>query len=130
MVTERSVVRVFLYGHDLYGIIPVGDNAGKNFFAEFVIRTDALVFLRHTYVAFVDEQRRCMGDKFFLFEDIRFLRRPYLCRKDFCGFILHDTGCPCRYTFALPSFPVHRELIEVEVVQLFGIELDFPYAVG
>ena len=57
VVAERTVVGVFLNGHDLDGIVSVLHYARKNVFAEFFVSTHALFVLSHTDMAFIDEQR-------------------------------------------------------------------------
>ena len=68
MVAERPVVGVFLNGHDLNGVVAVGDDAGQYFFSELVVAANAFVFLCHAYVALVDEQGGGIGCEVFLLE--------------------------------------------------------------
>ena len=46
---------MFLYSHDLYGVVAVGNDTGQDFFAEFVVAAHFLLLLCHTDVALVDE---------------------------------------------------------------------------
>ncbi len=55
VVTEGAVVRMFLDGHDLDGVIACGVDAWENVACEFAVGVDAGFLTGHTDVCFVDE---------------------------------------------------------------------------
>ncbi len=69
---------MFLYGHDLYGVVAVGGDARQYLVAEFNVRSDAFAFLCHAYMALIDQQWPCVGVEVVNFPFIG-LRIPHLC---------------------------------------------------
>ena len=55
VIPERTVIRVLLYSHDLYGVVSIGNNAGKYLFFKFGITANFFFLLRHTDVTFVNQ---------------------------------------------------------------------------
>lgn len=55
VIPERTVIGVLLYSHDLYGVVSVGNNAGKYLFFKFGITANFFFLLRHTDVTFVNQ---------------------------------------------------------------------------
>ena len=55
VVAERPVIGMFGDAHQLYRIVTLFPDPGKNLFGEFRIAAHAFALLSHTYVGFVDE---------------------------------------------------------------------------
>ena len=126
MIAETSVVRMFLYGHDLYAIVPIGSDAGQHVFTELIVRPDFLCILRHTDVAFINQQGSRIGAESLLFPHVRLFGRPDLRTEDFGLFVLYHAAAPCRNTFAASAFPMYFQLIEVAVFEGVAAQFDFP----
>lgn len=126
MVTETSVIGMFLDSHDLNAVISVLSDTGKDIFAEFIIGAHFFCILRHADVAFVNHQRSDIGYKYFFLEFIGFGRFPYLSTENLSLLVLYDTVCPCRDTFSLSSFPVNFQFVELQVFYGFGGKGNFP----
>src|SRR3712207_2318135 len=120
---------MLLYGHNLNTVVSVFGYTRKNFFAEFGIAAYLLFVLRHSDVAFVNQQRRSVRLERFLFESIRILGRPYLCAEYMSTFILNHIIGPCRNAFALSAFPIDVQLVQIAVMNSFFGEIDFPVSV-
>ena len=69
---------MLLDSHHLNGIIAVFLHTWQNVLGEFLVGSHLLGILSHTHMAFVDKQRRLVGLKGFLLEDIGLLGIPYL----------------------------------------------------
>ena len=54
---------MFLDGHNLDGVITVGDDARQHVHTEFLVSADALAVLGHANVALIDQQRLGVGHK-------------------------------------------------------------------
>ena len=119
MVAEGAIVRMFLYGHDLYAVVAVGYDARQHVLPELVVGTNLLRILSHAYMALVDEKRRFLWPEGLLLPHILLCRVPHLCREDLCLLVLHDTSCPCRYALSKAAIPVDMHLVEVAVLKVF-----------
>ena len=106
MITERTIIRMFLNSHNLNGIISFLRNTGQHHTTEFVVTANFLFIRSHTDMTFINQQWRDIRLKPFMLEHIRFLRIPYLRAENFGIFILNDTPYPCRNTFPAASFPL------------------------
>ncbi len=115
MVSERSVVGMFLYGHYLDRVVSVGCDSRQYLIAEFYICAHAFVFLGHTNVAFIDKQRFGIGRELVYFPFILRFRTPYLGRKQMCLGVLYDACGICRNAFAVSSGPVYHHLVQLSV---------------
>ena len=111
VVAKRAVIGMLLDGHYLNTIITVCNDARKDVFAEFIVGAYFLSILRHTNMAFIDEEWAFAWFKILLFEGIRLLRCPNLCRENFCLFVLHHTSGIRRDTLTLSTFPINVEFI-------------------
>ena len=130
MIAERTVVRMLLYGHYLYGVVAVGGNTRQNVFAELIICAYSFALLRHAYVAFVYQKRFGIGHESLHFPFVWFLRTPYLGREYVCLLILdHPVGIG-RNTLAASAFPADIHFVQISVAQGCGRELYLPDAVG
>src|SRR5574344_22591 len=128
MIAERTVIRMLLYGHNLYTVVTVLDDTGKYVFFEFTIGTDLFSILRHTYMTFVYHKRSDIRFEFLFLECICRFGIPYLCREYFGIIILNYSLGPCRYTFSFTSVPVDMHLIQVAMFHRILTQLDFPVA--
>ena len=115
MVAERPVIRMLLYSHYLYGIIPVGLDTRKHVFTELVISTHALFILSHAYVAFINQQWFGFWHKFFHHPPVFFFRCPHLGRKNMRLLVLHNARGISRNTFAAATVPGHQHLIQLSM---------------
>ena len=129
MISETAIVRMFLDSHDLYAVVSVFGNTGKDFFLEFPVTAHFLFLLCHTDVAFIYQQRVSSRFERPFFHFIRFFRCPYLCAEYFGLLILYDTGGPCGDTFATSAFPVYHQFIQVSMFYGIGRKFDFPITV-
>ena len=120
---------MLLYGHDLDGVIPVGGNAREHFVAEFHVRSYPFALLGHAYVALVDEQWLGVGAEPLHFPFIC-LGSPYLSRKHVCLLVLNHSGGIGGDAFALAAVPADYHLVQVAVVHVLGLHLEFPNTVG
>ena len=129
MVAKRSVIRMLLYRHYLNTIVSISDDAGKNVFSKLVICAHLLGILRHTNVAFVDKKGISVRFEICFLENIRISRRPNLCRKNLCLFVLHHTCGIRRNAFAFSSFPIYMKFVKISVVDGFCREFNFPVSI-
>ncbi len=125
MIAERSVVWVFLNGHNLDCIITVGCYTRQDEVAEFSVCADTLSFLCHADMAFIDHERTSVGAETAHFPFVRF-RRPYLSRENFGLFVLNHAGRVGGNSFALSAVPADHHLVEVAVVDVVRLQLYFP----
>ena len=56
MVAKTAIVGMFLYGHNLNGIVAILDDTRQYFLPELVVRTDFFRILRHADMALVNQQ--------------------------------------------------------------------------
>ena len=129
MVAKRSVIRMLLYCHYLDTIVPISDDAGKNVFTKLVICAHLLCILRHTNVAFVDKKGISVRLEICFLENIWISRRPNLCRKNLCLFVLHHTCGIRRNAFSFSSFPIYMKFVKVSVVDGFRREFNLPVSI-
>ena len=131
MVSEAAVVWMLLDGHDLDAVVTIFVYAGQDVLTELVVRSHAFLVLCHTDMAFVDEQRRGIRAEFLHLPLVGFLTgHPHLCREYLRIGILHHTGSPCGYAFALSPFPTDEEFVQLSVLQALGRQFDFPGTVA
>ena len=57
MVAKRAVIRMLGDGHELDGVVAVRLDARQNLFGEFLVSPDLPLFLRHTNMRLVNQQR-------------------------------------------------------------------------
>ena len=129
MVAERAVIRVFLNGHNLYGVIAVGCDARQHEFAELVVGAHAFALLRHAYVAFVYEQGLGVGHEIVVLPFVGAVGMPYLRREYGCLFVL-DYACGVgRDALARASGPAYYHFVKLAVADVVGCETEFPHSV-
>ena len=126
MITKRSIIRMFLYCHNLDTIISIGNDTREDVFAELVVRTNFFRILSHANVTLVDKKRIFIGLKIGCFEMIGFFRSPNLCRENLSLFILHHSCCIRRNAFSLSTFPIDVKFIKISMMHGFGWEFNFP----
>ena len=119
---------MLLYGHNLYGVVAVFLYAGQHVFAEFLVCSHAFLLLAHTYVTFVDEQRRGVGLEALVVPCKGAFGGIDLGREDVCVGVLHHTCGVGRYAFAAAAGPFYKHLVELSVGDGVGREGAFPYA--
>ena len=113
MIAETAIIGMFLYGHYLYAIVSVFDNARQNKFFKFGVRPYLFGILPHTNVALVDEQGRSGGFKFLLRPLVSLFGLPNLRREDVRLFVLNHAAYPSRYAFSVSAVPINVHLVEV-----------------
>ena len=63
---------MFLDGHNLDTVVSICHDARQHILTELIVRPHLFRILRHSDMAFVDEQGRALGLKVFFLEVIRF----------------------------------------------------------
>ena len=53
MVSEATIIGMFLDSHNLYAVVAFLGDTWKNLFLKFLIATDLFLLLRHTDMAFI-----------------------------------------------------------------------------
>ena len=119
---------MLLDGHNLDGVVAVGDNARQHVHAEFLIGAHTLAVLCHADMALVDEQRLGVRHEVGDFELIRLLRVPHLGREDIGLVVLDNTGGVSRDALAFPALPVHTQFVQVAMTHGTRGKRDFPVA--
>ena len=116
VITERTVIRMFLYGHDLDGIVSFLHDARQDFLAELVVRAYFFFVRAHADMAFVNHEGSGIGFEFLYLEFVGFFRIPDLRAEDFRLRVLHHAPDPCRNTFAASAFPFDPKFEQIPVV--------------
>ena len=111
MVTETTVVGMFLNCHDLNAIVSGFSYARKSFFTELVVSSYFIFLLRHTNMAFVDKQRIRIRFKCTLLYFIWLFRCPDLRTENLGLLILYHPCYPGRNTFSTTAFPMYNEFV-------------------
>ena len=119
MIAKRTIIGVFLNGHDLNAVVAVGDDSGKHVFSEFVVGAHLFGILSHADVTLVDEQRRGVGLEILFTPNERLFWMPHLRREDAGLFVLHHTAAPSRNAFAHAAIPIDMHLVELTVRESF-----------
>ena len=128
VIAEAAVIGVLLNGHNLDAVVTLFDDARQHVFAKFVVSAHLFSILRHTDMAFVNQQRGGVGLERLFLKHIFLFGCPYLCAENLCVVVLHHAAAPCGNALAFAAFPVHFEFIEVLVFEGFCGELEFPVA--
>ena len=111
MVTEATVVGMFLNCHDLNAIVSGFSYARKSFFTELIVSSYLIFLLRHTDMTFVDKQRIRIRFKCTLLYFIWLFRCPDLRTENLGLFVLYYPCCPGRNTFSTTAFPMYNEFV-------------------
>ena len=61
VIAERSIIRMFLYSHDLNGVITILRYTRQYILTEFIIRPHLLLVSAHTDMALVDQKGDFLG---------------------------------------------------------------------
>ena len=83
MVAKRTVVRVLLDSHYLDAVVAIGNDSWQHILLKLSICAHFLSVLRHTDVAFVDEEWGSVRLESLLLPCVWFCV-PYLCREYLC----------------------------------------------
>ena len=118
MITEASVIGMFLNRHDLDAVVAGFDDAGQDFGV-----------LRHTDMTFINEQRACVDFETVVVPNVRMFGRPNLCGENFCFVVLNDALRPSGNTFAFAVIPANIHFVKVAVFEFIGGKFEFPVAV-
>ena len=116
VVTETTVIGVFLNRHNLEAVVTFLDDTGKHIEAELFVSSYTLSILSHTDMAFVNKERIALGFELRLLPLVFFLWRPNLSRENLGFFVLHYATHPRRNTFAATAFPIYFEFVEVAML--------------
>ncbi len=128
MIAERSIVGMFLYGHNLDAVVAILDDTGQHIFTELIVSTHLLCVLRHTDMALVNQERRLVGPKGLFLPYIGGLRLPYLGGEYLGLLVLYYTLTPCGNTLAVAAVPIDVHLVKVSVLDGLLAEFQFPIA--
>ena len=129
VIAERSIIGMFLYSHDLNGVITILRYTRQYILTEFIIRPHLLLVGAHTDMALVDQKGRLLRFEPFILEFIRFLRVPYLSAEYLRLLILHHPASPCGNTFSATAVPLDQQLKQVLMIHLRIGQSDLPYAI-
>ena len=121
---------MLLDGHNLYAVVTVSCNAREHLLAELGVCSNFLLFLSHTYVALIDEQRGAFGNKLPVLELILLLGSPHLRTEYLCCLILHHATHPCRNTLAAAALPVNLHFVVLTMSKCLLGHSSFPHAAG
>ena len=120
---------MFLYSHDLNGVITILRYTRQYILTEFIIGPHLLLVGAHTDMALVDQKGRLLRFESFILEFIRFLRVPYLSAEYLRLLILHHPTNPCGNTFSATAVPLDQQLKQVLMTHLLIDQSDLPYAI-
>ncbi len=126
MIAKRTVIGMLLNGHNLNGVVAVGNYSRKHLGAEFVVRTHAFCLLCHAYMTLIYEQWRCIGHEVGITPLKCCSGRPHSCRENVCVGVLHHMCGIGRYALAMPSGPLHEHLVKLSVFDCIGRQLHLP----
>ena len=129
MITERAIVRMLLYGHDLDSIIPILHDTRQDVLPKLGIGSYLLFACRHTNMAFIDQQRRSIGFELLNLKLIRILRIPNLSTEYLRLLVLYNTLNPSWDALARAAFPFHQELKQILVVKHIFSQRNLPHPV-
>lgn len=129
MITETSVIRMFLNCHDLNGIVAGFFYSRQDVILELDICTDLFGILRHTDMAFIDEQRACIDFEPVIIPDVGIFGSPDLRGENLCFVILNDALTPSGDAFTLAVIPAHIHFVQVAVFEFISGEFEFPVTV-
>src|SRR5690554_3491142 len=129
MVTERAVVRVFLYCHDLDRVVSVLFHPGEDVLPEFVIGTHFLFGSRHPHVRLIYKKGRCIRRETGMLKGISILRFPYLSTKNQCFAVLYNASAPRGDSFTPSAFPGDMEFVQILVMDPVKRCFYFPHPV-
>ena len=127
MITERTIIWMFLDSHDLDAVVTVLDDARQYILLELSIGSNLLCILAHTDMALINQERSGLSLESLLLPLVR-LWIPNLRRENLGLLILYYALSPCRDSLAFATFPVHLHLIEVTVLQCLLRKLQLPVA--
>ena len=128
MIAKRAIIRMLLYGHNLYAVVTCFHDTWQHIILKFGVCTNLLGILRHAYVAFVDEQRISGGFKVGCLPCVRLLRTPYLSRENLSLIVLNHAVYPSRDALALTTFPIYMHLVKITMVDGSFVHHQFPVA--
>ena len=105
LITERSVIWMFLKGHDLKGVIAKIRDSRKNICAELLECSHLLLLGRHTDMALINERMRTLARSLML--PLIRLRVPYLRAELFGHRVLNRAGGICRKSLRTSTRPFY-----------------------
>ena len=111
MIAKAAVIRMFLNGHNLDAVIAVRLYPRQDFFRKLLIGAYLFGILRHTYMTFIDKQRRGVRLKLGIVPGVLLARVPNLSGENLGVFVLYHTGCPGGNAFPFTAAPVHLHLV-------------------
>ena len=128
VVSEATIVRVFLYSHYLDAVVTELGNPGQHVVAELDVCAYLLCVLRHAYVALVYEEWRGLGLELVHLPLVFLLGVPYLYAEEVGVWILHYPVRPGRYALALSAVPMDAELEVSAMPEGLVLNLNLPVA--
>ena len=127
MISERAIIRMLLNSHQLNRIISSINDTRQNINPKLIISTNATMFLRHTYMRFIDQRRHSLTFKRIILPAVRLSMIPDLRIKYLGIMILHHTSRIHRDTFTTTALPMHLQLIQLTMLQRICRQIQFPH---
>ena len=124
LIAEGTVVRMFLKGHYLKGVVAEIRHFREHILPELFECTDLFFLGSHAYMAFIDERVRSFA-RIGVFPLVR-LRIPDLGTELLCDRILDCTCGVCRYSLSSPARPLYIKFVECAVVEKHGWKGNLP----
>ena len=125
MIAKRAVVRMLLDSHYLDAVVAIGNDSWQHILLKLSICAHLLSVLRHTDVAFVDEEWGSGWLESLLLPCVWFCV-PYLCREYLCLLVLHHSLCPSRNTLAVSAVPINVHFIKVAMLHSLSRQFELP----
>ena len=131
LVSERSVIRMLLYRHQLDGVVAQVQDARNDIVREFPVGTDSLPVLCHADMRLVDQRGfRLFFHKLRVCPRICFLRVPYPRTQRMALFVHAHPGAVCRQALKpVLSLPDPQLGILAVLQGVLSLQRNFPYAV-
>ena len=122
MITERTVVGMLGYGHQLHGVIARLSDAGQHLIAKLNVRADLLLLLRHADVRLIYQEillRSALPSS--IFPLVRLGGIPELCGVVLRHLVLYYTCSVGRYAIVPAVLSVNMEFIQRAMCQQMPI---------
>ena len=103
MIAEAAIIRMFLDGHHLNGVVAVPLDPRQDVFCELFVGADLFGVARHADMALINEQRVAIRAEMPVLPGIGLFRRPDLRRENLRLFILYHALAPSRDALPLAA---------------------------
>ncbi len=126
MIAKASIVRMLLNSHHLNTIISRLHDTRENILSKFVVCSHFLLSLRHSDMAFIDEQGVAFNFVFRILPHVWNFRIPHLRTEQIRSGILYYTIGPRRNAKTFSSVPMNAEFVVIAMFQSFQGKINFP----